>query len=120
MKLTLDSPFNECINWVGEKKTDKFVKEYGQVINNAQETICGNTKDWYNALDSTQEVLVWAGKFKVKDDGYGAELPIIKSTSIIHQSPKYLAELLMDSSKVQVYNKMSLGRDDVKVFQTGV
>lgn len=120
MKLTLDNPFNEYINWVGEKKTDTFVKEYGQVINNAQETTCGHNKDWYDALDSSQEVLVWAGKFKVKDDGYGAELPIIKSTSIIHQSPKYLAELLMDSSKVQVYNKMSLGRDDVKVFQTGV
>ena len=53
-------------------------------------------------------------------NGYGAELPIIKTTSIIHQSPKYMAELLMDSNMVKVYNKMSLGRTDEKVFQTGV
>ena len=31
-----------------------------------------------------------------------------------------MAELLMDSEKVKVYNKMSLGRTDEKVFQTGV
>jgi len=79
----------------------------------------GNTDEWYAALDSSQEVLVWAGK-SVSKEGYGAELPIIKTTSIIRQSPKYLAELLMDSSKVKVYNKMSLGRTDEKVFQTGV
>jgi hypothetical protein len=80
-----------------------------------------SSPEWYQALDSSQEVLVWVGKsISSKDDAYGAELPIIKSTSIIHQSPKYLAELLLDSSRVQVYNKMSLGRTDVKVFQTGV
>jgi hypothetical protein len=31
-----------------------------------------------------------------------------------------LAELLMDSEKVKMYNKMSLGRSDEVVFQTGV
>ncbi len=97
----------EYVNWSGDKKTDKFIKE--------------QSSSWYEALDSSQEVLVWSGKF-IGDKGelYGAELPIIKTTSIIHKSPKYLAELLMDSSKVKAYNKMSLGRDDVEVFQSGV
>mmetsp|Transcript_8673 Transcript_8673/g.13482 ORF Transcript_8673/g.13482 Transcript_8673/m.13482 type:complete len:732 (-) Transcript_8673:197-2392(-) len=108
----------EYVNWSGDKKTDKFVKEHGSDNNNDGST---NKSSWYEALDSSKEVLVWSGKF-IGDKGelYGAELPIIKTTSIIHRSPKYLAELLMDSSKVKAYNKMSLGRDDVEVFQSGV
>jgi len=113
MRMTLGAGNNEWVNWSGEKKTDKFLKDHGH--NGGAAT----TKEWYAALDSSQEVLVWAGKSTSKD-GYGAELPIIKTTSIIHQSPKYMAELLMDSNMVKVYNKMSLGRTDEKVFQTGV
>jgi len=109
----------EYVNWSGDKKTDKFIKEHGSSSNDSD----GDAKSssWYEALDSSQEVLVWSGKF-IGDKGelYGAELPIIKTTSIIHKSPKYLAELLMDSTKVKAYNKMSLGRDDVEVFQSGV
>eukprot|EP00984_Skeletonema_dohrnii_P011076 scaffold4396_cov127-Skeletonema_dohrnii-CCMP3373.AAC.7 len=109
----------EYVNWSGDKKTDKFIKEHGSSSSDSD----GDAKSssWYEALDSSQEVLVWSGKF-IGDKGelYGAELPIIKTTSIIHKSPKYLAELLMDSTKVKAYNKMSLGRDDVEVFQSGV
>jgi len=109
----------EYVNWSGDKKTDKFIKEHGSSNDDSE----GDAKSssWYESLDSSQEVLVWSGKF-IGDKGelYGAELPIIKTTSIIHKSPKYLAELLMDSTKVKAYNKMSLGRDDVEVFQSGV
>jgi len=112
--MTLGEGHNEWVHWSGEKKTDNFLRTHG-----SERNMVGNTDEWYAALDSSQEVLVWAGK-SVSKEGYGAELPIIKTTSIIRQSPKYLAELLMDSSKVKVYNKMSLGRTDEKVFQTGV
>ena len=54
------------------------------------------------------------------DDVDGSELPIIKTVSVIRKSPKYLAELLMDSSRLKLYNKMSLGRTDVRVFQSGI
>jgi len=114
MRMTLGEGHNEWVHWSGEKKTDNFLRTHG-----SERNMVGNTDEWYAALDSSQEVLVWAGK-SVSKEGYGAELPIIKTTSIIRQSPKYLAELLMDSSKVKVYNKMSLGRTDEKVFQTGV
>eukprot|EP00577_Skeletonema_sp_RCC1716_P008587 CAMPEP_0113381170 /NCGR_PEP_ID=MMETSP0013_2-20120614/5151_1 /TAXON_ID=2843 ORGANISM="Skeletonema costatum, Strain 1716" /NCGR_SAMPLE_ID=MMETSP0013_2 /ASSEMBLY_ACC=CAM_ASM_000158 /LENGTH=742 /DNA_ID=CAMNT_0000263563 /DNA_START=64 /DNA_END=2292 /DNA_ORIENTATION=+ /assembly_acc=CAM_ASM_000158 len=109
----------EYVNWSGDKKTDKFVKEHGS--SSSDNDGDAKSSSWYEALDSSQEVLVWSGKF-IGDKGelYGAELPIIKTTSIIHKSPKYLAELLMDSTKVKAYNKMSLGRDDVEVFQSGV
>ena len=104
----------EYVTWSGDKKTDKFLKEHNSGDSES------SSSSWYEALDSSQEVLVWSGKFIGDKDLYGAELPIIKTTSIIHKSPKYLAELLMDSSKVKAYNKMSLGRDDVEVFQSGV
>jgi hypothetical protein len=62
--------------------------------------------------------LAWSGKFL--REGQGSELPIIKTMAVIDKSPQSLAELLMDSSKVKVYNKMSLGRSDEEVFQMGV
>ena len=34
-------------------------------------------------------------------------------------SAQDMADLLMDSEKVKIYNKMSLGRDDVKVLSEG-
>lgn len=104
---------DEWVDWSGEKKTENFLRAHG-----SEGRACA-TEEWYQALDSSWEVLVWAGK-SISRDGYGSELPFIKTTSIIHQSPKYLAELLMDSSRVKVYNKMSLGRTDEKVFQEGV
>ena len=117
LQISLDNGLNQHVNWVGEKKTDKFLKDHGQ--DNGSGSRVGSDASWYEALDSSQEVLVWAGKFMSRN-GYGAELPVIKTTSIIHQSPRYLAELLMDSNQVKVYNKMSLGRTDEKVFQTGM
>ncbi len=64
------------------------------------------------------DVLVWIGKFK--KEGYGSDLPVIKTMSILPLSPRDMASLLMDSSKVQSYNKMSLGRNDEVVFQQGI
>lgn len=65
-----------------------------------------------------KEVLVWTSKFD--DHCYGHELPIVKSRAIIPMSPKEFTTLLMDSTKVNLYNKISLGRKDEKVFQSGI
>ena len=71
------------------------------------------------ALDDEMTVLVWTGKFK-EEDGYGSELPVVKTLSIIPMSPRKMAELLMDSDRVKTYNKMSLGRNDEVTFQNGI
>ena len=121
----------EYVTWSGDKKTEKFLKDHTSSSDNddddgggSSSSSSSSSRTWYEALDSSQDVLVWSGKFigggNKGEQLHGAELPIIKTTSIIHKSPKYLAELLMDSTKVKAYNKMSLGRDDVNVFQTGV
>jgi len=70
------------------------------------------------ALEEEMAVFVWTGKFK--KDGYGTELPVVKTVSIVPMSPRSMAELLMDSDRVKTYNKMSLGRRDEITFQSGV
>lgn len=70
-----------------------------------------------NALKD-DDILVWVGKFK--QEGHGSHLPLVKTVSILPMSPRNMAALLMDSTKVTSYNKMSLGRDDEVVFQEGI
>lgn len=49
------------------------------------------------------------------DDYYGANLPMIRTEAIIeNMKPSEMAELLLDSSRVKIYNKMSIGRTDLR------
>jgi len=117
LKMTLGDT-NEYVHWTCDKKTDRFLREFDATQDEGGGSATSRRQRWQQSLVDSHQVLVWSGKFKVK--GYGAELPIIKTTSIIDLSPKDLTELLMDSDKVKVYNKISLGRNDEKVFQTGI
>ena len=77
-----------------------------------------NKKETNKQVLEEGEVLVYLGKWK--KEGYGSNVPVVKSISIIEMSPKDMAELLLDSSRVKAYNKMSIGRKDVRIMQTGV
>ena len=124
---------------MGERRADRLVEDHHRPSRSGDAN--GGSRGWYEELDSSQEGLVWVGKFlasetsssssssslssslsssDVKVEYYGAEWPIIKTVSVIRRSPKYLTKLLMDLSRVRVYNKMSLGRTDVRVFQRGI
>eukprot|EP00567_Pseudictyota_dubia_P011437 CAMPEP_0197443806 /NCGR_PEP_ID=MMETSP1175-20131217/9451_1 /TAXON_ID=1003142 /ORGANISM="Triceratium dubium, Strain CCMP147" /LENGTH=453 /DNA_ID=CAMNT_0042974487 /DNA_START=140 /DNA_END=1501 /DNA_ORIENTATION=- len=61
------------------------------------------------------EVLVWSGNFT--HGLYGSDLPTVRAEGVINMAPIKIVEMLMDSSRVHEYNKMSLGRDDVLVLQ---
>jgi hypothetical protein len=121
---------NGYVRWAGERGADRFVEDHRRQSSSSTTTTTatadgGSGGGWYETLDASQEVLVWVGKFLTSKmeagvEYYGSELPIIKTVSVIRKSPKYLAELLMDSSRVKLYNKMSLGRTDVRVFQSGI
>jgi hypothetical protein len=63
------------------------------------------------------EVLVYVGTVKV--EGHGSNLPLIKTRAILPLSAHDMANLLMDSSKVKIYNKLSLGRKDVQILGEG-
>jgi hypothetical protein len=77
-----------------------------------------NDKNVLREALNEDDVLVWIGKFKV--EGHGSHLPIVRTASVLPISPKDMASLLMDSSKVQTYNKMSLGRHDEVLLQEGI
>lgn len=95
----------EFIDWkAADKKTKKLLE-------------LNDNEALRKALEE-DDVLVWIGNFK--QEGYGSHLPLIKTTSILPLSPRDMADLLMDSTKVKSYNSMSLGRTDVVVFQEGV
>jgi len=61
------------------------------------------------------DVLVWSGTFS--HSYYGCELPAIRCEAIVNMSPKAVADLLIDSTRVKEYNKMSIGRDDILVLK---
>jgi hypothetical protein len=61
------------------------------------------------------EILVWSGKFR--HNLYGSELPAVRSAAVIHMPADALMELLVDSARVQEYNAMSMGRQDLLVLQ---
>jgi hypothetical protein len=116
--------YDNEISWKpADSKTKKILAENEKTESDDDNLNVNKNQSIINALNDNQ-VIVWMGKFMSKnqndDEGYGSNLPLIKTTSIIPLSPKAFAELLMDSSQVQSYNKMSLGRSDVVVFQNGV
>jgi hypothetical protein len=114
---------NEISLKPADSKTKKVGAENEKTKSDDDNLNVNKNQSIINALNGNQ-VIVWMGKFMGKnqndDEGYGSNLPLIKTTNIIPLSPKAFAELLMDSSHVQSYNKMSLGRSDVVVFQNGV
>lgn len=69
-----------------------------------------------NADETTSDVRVHIGRC-ARDDSdqyYGAHLPMLKTEAVICMKPKDIADLLLDSSRVRVYNKMSIGRKDIR------
>lgn len=102
--LTMTMPEgNEWITW---KATDKISEE-------AEKDDL--TKETYLERG---EILCYLGRCKKDQDVYyGGKLPVIKTISIIPMMPQEMAELLLDSSRVKTYNKLSLGRTDMKQIE---
>jgi hypothetical protein len=65
------------------------------------------------ALES-DDVLIWSGSFI--HGLYGSDLPAIRAAGMVGMSAKSLFDLLVDSTRVKEYNKLSLGRTDLVTF----
>ncbi|CAJ1947000.1 unnamed protein product [Cylindrotheca closterium] len=110
--LGLATSIDDCM-WNPDRNTDKLLKK-------------SNESDWMqNTFKPCQvsvedpshnhEVLVWTGTFS--HSYYGSDLPAIRVAGVVDMSPQNLVELLVDSGRVKEYNKLSLGREDLVVFQ---
>jgi len=74
--------------------------------------------DWKDPLpaniDDEDDIFVTTGTSK--KSGFASDIPWIKSVSILPMSPEEGANLIIDSSRVKMYNKLSVGREDVKII----
>eukprot|EP00934_Nitzschia_sp_Nitz4_P009313 Nitzschia sp. Nitz4//scaffold10_size219509//145753//146847//NITZ4_001445-RA/size219509-processed-gene-0.139-mRNA-1//-1//CDS//3329532971//9303//frame0 len=100
--------------WIPDTKTDRTLKRPNcpEWMNRTFKPGCVCMTNQKN-LD--KDVLIWSGNFV--HGFYGSDLPAIRAAGMVGMSAKALTELLVDSSRVKEYNKMSLGRKDLQVFQ---
>jgi hypothetical protein len=73
-------------------------------------------KPWH--MTSGRKVLVWQGSSH--QSGPGKDLPVTKARGIVRSTPELVMSLLLDSSRVSEYNKMSKGRKDLLFLQKGL
>ena len=109
--VTLDSSM-----WTPDSKTDKIFRR-------------ATAPDWLQqtfqpgrvrlppkgTTAEDRDVLIWSGTFR--HGGYGSDLPAIRAAGVVDMPAQALMELLVDSSRVKEYNKLSLGRQDLVTFQ---
>ncbi len=110
------------ISWKEEGSTAKNLKR--------MKTFMGDDEMWLDNLKVVKalekEILLWSGSMDSKDKNnnptnYAQKIPCFRAHGIIPSTgPRELAELLLDSSRVKLYNKFSNGRNDVLVFQNGL
>jgi hypothetical protein len=135
-RLTLTLPLMERKGWES-LRGDEFLTDHDGSLLDAFALICQQVctteaSDWIDWKPKGKHgdledgaINVWVGRAvdrgresgggKDDDEYCGGHLPIIKSQSIVPLTPVELAELLLDSSRVQTYNKWSLGRRDIWV-----
>lgn len=98
--------------WDPDTKTKKVLKQGGWVESVWQQHKKLDLPE--RGFDGESEVFVWTGSFL--HGLYGSDLPAVRAAGIVGMSAKALCDLLIDSSRVKEYNKMSLGRDDLVVL----
>ena len=102
---------DESDRWTPEQGTGKLLSK------GANGDVIGPMGKWPNGAFG-DEVFVWSSK--CSHSGFGSEYPMVKARGLIPTSALQMVQLLLDSSRVQQYNKMSLGRIDEHCFAKGV
>lgn len=109
----LSTTLNEAM-WQPDSKSEKLIKKASGDSEWMNQSFVEGLKSASTGSSSSTDVLVWSGSFK--HGLYGSEVPAIRSAGIVKTSSKKLMELLVDSTRVKEYNKMSLGRTDLVTF----
>lgn len=100
--------------WIPDTKTERLLQR-GQCPRWMKETFKPGRVRLSDPAAVENDVLVWSGSFR--HGFYGSDLPAIRAAGVVNMSAKSLMELLVNSDRVKEYNKMSLGRTDLQVFQ---
>ena len=116
VQTALDASMNKDM-WTSNGPTNKILKagDWNQTIFVPLGSDSSITSPHDKGSKGENDVLVWSGTFS--HSYYGSDLPAIRCEGIVNMSPKALADLLIDSSRVKEYNKMSIGRDDILILK---
>ena len=105
--------------WTPDSKTEKIFKRPTAPAWVTQTFKPGTVKlPEKGTTPEDRDVLLWSGTFR--HGGYGSDLPAIRAAGVVNMAAKSLMELLVDSSRVKEYNKLSLGREDLVTFQDDI
>jgi hypothetical protein len=93
--------------WRADKKTER-------VIQGRDFTSCSTHAIVLEYMGTPKDthVLTWSGKFSY----CGHDIPVYRSSGIIAMAPDELIYLLLDSSRIHEYNKVSEGRTDEIIY----
>lgn len=72
----------------------------------------------WHFVNNQEDIFIWYGN--IGSNGYKEDIPVIKARGIVPTSAESLVDLVVDSTKVQLYNKMSLGREDKCFIKKGL
>ncbi len=100
--------------WIPDSKTERLLQRE-QCPQWMKETFKPGPVKLSDSATVENDVLVWSGSFR--HGLYGSDLPAIRAAGVVNMSATTLMKLLIDSNRVKEYNKMSLGRTDLRVFQ---
>ena len=101
--------------WKADYKTERLLRSSSKWRNCAwQEQGLAQ----FSGPENQDDVLVWTGTFM--HGLYGSDLPAARAAGIVNMSAKELCDLLVDSTRVKEYNKLSLGRSDLMVLQANM
>ncbi|KAL7522448.1 hypothetical protein ACHAWX_007131 [Stephanocyclus meneghinianus] len=102
------------VMWTPSSKTRKYMTEKGLRFDDVP---LPGPLDEGEGGPNDSTCMVWSGKFSHKY--YGHDLLAIRSQGVVNMSAEDLVDLLMDSSRIQEYNKSSNGRTDEIVLSDG-
>jgi len=109
----LSTTLNDTM-WQPDSKSEKLIRKASDDGGWMTNTFSEGLKEGFTASDSLKDVLIWSGSFK--HGFYGSDVPALRSAGVMETSAKKLMELLVDSTRVKEYNKLSLGRTDLVTF----
>jgi hypothetical protein len=98
---------NETL-WKADKKTERVIQGRNYT------TSCRTHPQIldYEGTSKDTDVLIWSGKFS----HCGHDIPVYRSSGIIAMDADELIHLLLDSSRIHEYNKVSEGRTDEIIY----
>jgi hypothetical protein len=93
--------------WKADKKTERVIQGRDFTSCNTHAIVLD-----YVGTPKDTHVLTWSGKFS----HCGHEIPVYRSSGIIAMAAEELVHLLLDSSRIHEYNKVSEGRTDEIIY----